>query len=114
MLTGECARYLVDFMEENATLRRFATLCWGPDEFLFATVIMNSPFRASVINNNYRYMDWSLGGANPKLLTMEDFGSLRSSDMLFARKFDMVVDSEVLDKIDTLIKQKPDGVAEAL
>jgi hypothetical protein len=51
---------------------------------------MNSPYRERVINNNYRYVDWSEQKAHPKVLDTGDFDKLKESSMMFARKFDVL------------------------
>jgi len=103
-LTRECARNLVDFIDAHPGLQRFAVFTWGSDEFLLATIIMNSPFRHTVVNDNHRYIDWSEGGANPKVLTVNDLEALLASPKLFARKFDPSVDTEILDMLDKHIR----------
>ncbi len=100
-ITGECARYVTKEALANEKLNSFLKYCWGTDEFLVATLIMNSPFRTQVENNNLRYIDWSEGNANPKILTKGDSCELKKSEMLFARKFDINIDWEILDEIDT-------------
>lgn len=99
-ITTDCARYLLQFMRENPVVKRFARFTWAPDEYLIPTLIMNSPFRESVIEENYRYIDWSRGGSNPKILTEQDFEPLKKSDKLLARKFDIRVDTGILDLLD--------------
>jgi hypothetical protein len=99
-ISSECAGYLVNFLESNKKLRRFIRFTWGPDEFVIPTLIMNSKFKQTVINDNFYYIDWSKGGANPKTLTVDDFDSLLSSDKMFARKFDIVKDPVILDMLD--------------
>jgi hypothetical protein len=102
-VSAEAAAYLIQFIERNSKLKRFMRFTWGSDEFLIATVLMNSPFKSKVLNNNLRYIDWSGGGANPKIFTTKDLDLLIQSDHFFARKFDMDVDSEILDMIDRRI-----------
>jgi hypothetical protein len=99
-ITPECAAYLVDFIEKDKKLRRFIRFTWGPDEFVIPTLVMNSPFKDSVINDNFYYIDWSAGGSNPKILRVEDYNKLMATDKFMARKFDIKVDSAILDKID--------------
>jgi hypothetical protein len=53
-----------------------------------------------MINNNLRFIDWSLGGASPKILTVKDVDHFSKSGKFFARKFDENIDSKVLDWID--------------
>lgn len=100
-ITGEAAKYIVDYMSEHPEIEKFFSKTWGPDEFLFNTILMNSPHKENVINNNFRYIDWSKGGSRPKVLTVQDYPSLAASDCLIARKFDVEVDSAILDKIDS-------------
>jgi Core-2/I-Branching enzyme len=99
-ITPECAAYLIDFIGKNKNLRRFIHFTWGPDEFVIPTLIMNSPFKDSVINDNFYYIDWTKGGANPKILDVADYAQLVSSDKMMARKFDILQDKEVLDMLD--------------
>lgn len=98
-----CASYMVDFMKENKKLKKFMAYTWGADEFLVASIVMNSPFRDQVINNNLRYITWVDGIANPRILIEGDLDGIKESDKLFARKFDIVIDEKVLDEIDSLI-----------
>jgi hypothetical protein len=101
-ITSDCARYIVQFIKEHPKISRFAKYTWAPDEYLIPTLIMNSPFKDSVIADNYRYLDWSKGGANPKILTAADFESLKKTDKLLARKFDIKVDTSILDMLDEI------------
>ncbi|MBF9236503.1 glycosyltransferase [Hymenobacter sp. BT683] len=96
----DCAAYLVNFLDSHAALRRFSRFTWGSDEFLVSTILLNSPLKDNIINNNYRYIDWSGGGANPKILTVADASKLAQSPNLFARKFDTAKDAEILNIID--------------
>jgi len=82
-LTPDCALYVADYVENIPTLRRFLKYTWGSDEFVFQTIIMNSPYKDTVINNNYRYIDWSAGGSRPKTLTTEDYEKIIATDDIF-------------------------------
>jgi hypothetical protein len=99
-LSSECAAYIVDFINSNKKLRRFIRFTWGPDEFLIPTLIMNSKFKETVINDNFYYIDWTKGGSNPKILSSDDYDLLISSDKLLARKFDFKQDTVILDLLD--------------
>jgi len=100
MLSPKAAMYVVNRVEKDRKLQQFLSLCWASDEFVFQTILMNSPIKNRVINNNYRYIDWSNGGASPKILNENDANSIFESEMLFARKFDMAKHSEILNLID--------------
>lgn len=102
-LSAECVEYIVNFIDSDKRLQRFIRLTWGPDEFLVPTLIMNSAFRETVVNNNFYYIDWSKGGVNPKTLTAGDYDVLLSSDKLLARKFDTAEDAGILDLLDKTI-----------
>ena len=100
VISAGAAKYLVNFVESNPKLNRFMQFTWGADEFLIATVLMNSPFKDKIANNNLRYIDWSEGGPHPKILAADDLDRLIESDKFFARKFDIDVDSRILDMLD--------------
>lgn len=99
-ITGECAAHLVNIFEKNKKLRNFLKYTWCSDEFVVATIIMNSDFRVSTVNNNLRYIDWSEQKASPKILRTADFDAINQSKMAFARKFDISVDESILNMID--------------
>jgi len=101
-LSADAAVYLHQFLAEGRH-RLFFKHTWAPDEFLVNTILMNSRFRDHIIDDNYRYIDRSCGGAHPKILTMADLPQLQNSNRLFARKFDMSIESRVLDSIDETI-----------
>jgi hypothetical protein len=96
----QCAKYILDYLKNNPNVVQFFKLTWASDEIIFQTILFNSPFRENMVNNNLRHIDWSKGGVNPKVLTMEDAPKLSASDRLFARKFDARVDSQILDYLD--------------
>jgi hypothetical protein len=104
-ISSDCAAYLVAKIQQDERIKQFFKFSWGADEFIIPSLIMSSTFKESVVNENYRYVDWSQGKARPKVLRVEDFDKIASSDMLFARKFDIEIDAEILDKVDTLIKR---------
>jgi hypothetical protein len=99
-LSPECAFYVMNFVESDPKLCRFLKYTWGSDEFVFQTVIMNSPWKDQVLNNNFRYIDWTNGGSNPKVLVTEDYEKIITSDTIIGRKFNAAVDANILDLID--------------
>lgn len=104
-ITPASAQYVVDYLKQNPKVRRFFRLSWGADEIAIQTILYNSPFKSKIVNNNYRYIDWSEQKASPKTLTMADADALINSPYLFARKFDLATQPEILDHLDsTFIK----------
>jgi hypothetical protein len=85
-------------------LARFFEHVWIPDEIFFPTLVLNSPLRDVVINDDLRYVDWSRPTA-PAIFGREDFEVLMASGKLFARKFDTTVDREILDLLDKRIDE---------
>jgi hypothetical protein len=105
-LSRECIAYIHDFLDHSRAFVRFFKYVNVPDELFFQTIVMNSPLRDTVVNDDLRYVEWrepeTAGG--PAVLGKGDFDKLRTAPDLFARKFDMSFDSEILDLIDREIR----------
>lgn len=101
MLSPETAMYVVNKVESDKKLVNFFCFSWASDEFVFQTILMNSTYKDKIVNNNYRYIDWSSGGPNPKMLDENDFEKIKASNMLFARKLDAVKSGKLFDLIDS-------------
>lgn len=109
-LTYECVKYVLDFVRSNKEFVRFFKYAFIPCETFFQTIVLNSPFARNAVGkisgaelgDDLRYLRWSKesGGWHPEILTKEDLEVLVQSDRLFARKFDIDVDSAILDLID--------------
>lgn len=84
---------------ERPDIVRFFERVDIPDEIFFQTIIMSSNLSETVVDDNLRYIDWSRG-PRPAVLGVDDLPALLGSTKLFARKFDVTVDPEVLDAID--------------
>jgi hypothetical protein len=102
MLNPESAMYVVNYVEKNPEIERFFKYTWGSDEFVFQTILVNSPYKNELVNNDYRYIDWSAGGAHPKVLTIADLEYLKNTDNLFTRKVNLESSAELLDALDDL------------
>ncbi len=103
------AKYIIKTLNKNDEHWQFYKYTWGSDEFLMNTILMNSPLRKTIVNENFHLIDRSLGGTRPKILTVQDFEMLKSSNKFFARKFDSKLDYKVLDMIDEqLLFQSPE------
>lgn len=125
MLTHDCAAYCLDFLEKNPGFRRFYRFTDSPDEMVFQTIILNSPFANSVRNYlqyrnnrkqvvaevlgkplgfcpyNYRYIDWhSPQRGFPATLNEENFEEMVESGALLARKLDPEKSRSLLNRID--------------
>ena len=76
------------------------------DELFVQTITFNSPeFQSRTSNFRTRLIDWKRG--KPYVWRIEDIPEIMRSDALFCRKFDMRVDSEIVNSIaDWLLKDK--------
>jgi hypothetical protein len=101
-ITSDSAQYVVDYLHNNPQVRRFFRFSWGADEIAIQTILYNSPFKNKIVNNNYRYIDWSEQKASPKTLTMSDADKLLNSPCLYARKFDPA-QPEIMDHLDKVL-----------
>jgi hypothetical protein len=99
-LSRECAEYVSEFVQQNKAFVRFFTYTSTPDELFFQTILLNSPFRDTLVNDDLRYIVFGPKQSHPNILGTHDFAEFMSTGDLFARKFDMTVDGQVLDLID--------------
>jgi hypothetical protein len=100
-LSRECVEYVLSFVEQNRKFVRFFRHVLIPEEIFFQTIVLNSPLKESLINDDLRYVHWPGDSpAHPAILREDDFESIAESSCLFARKFDTSVDAGVLDMID--------------
>ena len=102
-ISWEHVQYICDYWHNTPKLRSFIKLTWGPDEFIFQTILYNSSYRDAMVNNDLRYIDWSGGGVSPKTLTIDDLEALTTSGQYFARKFDITKDEKLLVAVDQFI-----------
>lgn len=102
-ISGECAEYVYSKRKFIKKLTRF-TVC--ADEMFLGTVIYDSPYWKQVYNpepswdGHMRYIDRIRNiGSSPHTFTIGDKKLIEESEMLFARKFDETVDSEIIEFI---------------
>lgn len=104
-MSAGCLGYILDLLEKNLRFRRFMQFTWGSDEFIFQTLVMNSSYKANVVNDNLLYLERAYGASHPNILTSCRLDAIRQSGKLFARKFDMAADALILDKIDGYLEE---------
>jgi len=96
-LSGKHVQYIYDFARANPPFVRFFHHVGVPDEIFFQTVLGNSPSATELRNQSLTFVEWYRPGAT---LISSDFENLRTSPLLFARKFDETVDPALLDRVD--------------
>jgi len=104
MLTKDCLYYLHKQIHSpvGKDLIKFLKHTNNSGEIFFHTILMNSMYKDSVINNDLRFIIWPAGG-HPYIFTSDDYKKIESSDCLFIRKVDTRIDSTILDLIDNKI-----------
>lgn len=105
-LPFECVQYVINFERKNdyRYLRFFRSTRYSMESY-FQTILANSPWINQMVNNDLHYIDWSNHKNHPEILTVDDFLKLMDSPKLFARKFDVTVNQDVLDMIDNQISR---------
>ena len=111
ILTNDSIKYIISEYHSKKILNKLKhTVCI--DEVFFQTILCNSKFKKNIINQNYRYIDWSdhmqgKNKGNPNILKEKDYQKIITSNNFFARKFDLKIDSKILDMLDNyIIKEK--------
>ena len=105
-LTMKSVKYLLDYTESHSDVVEFFRYSGCSDELYIQSVLLNSPFKEDMTNKIYRYFDWGDKGKSPKILTSEDFVTIKESKAWFARKLDINQDSKIFDMLDQLNKEK--------
>lgn len=99
-LPFDVARYIIKFLEENKWYKNFFENTYTPDEWFFHTLIMNSPYKSNVMDNNLLFLKWgeNFNDRNsPQNLTVNDIQIIEESNQYFARKFDEDIDNDVIE-----------------
>src|SRR5262249_36827496 len=104
-LPRKVVEHVDSYVRANPGYVRFFEHTLSPDELFFQTLILNSEFSDSVVNDHRLYLEWR-GGSNPATFTLADFERIVASDALFARKFDTGVDAGILDALDARIESR--------
>jgi hypothetical protein len=103
-LSRACVCALLERLGREPGLLRFFRSVACPDEMFFQTLVMNSPFRARVLGQNFRYVQWPENGArNPKVLDEADFERIAAAragrGAHFCRKIDSRASAGLLPRL---------------
>lgn len=104
--SDEFIKYALKYFDDHPDYLEFLKTVWCPDELVFNSLIMGSPFKDNIADGNLRYIDWAEGGANPKILRMEDLDLILNSDCFLARKFDNLIDPQIIKSLTQIISKK--------
>lgn len=99
-LRRRAALYLRDFLAAHPAVEKHYRRTIIPEESLVQTLLVNAG-TFDLVNDDLRFVDYSAAQAGrPRTLTVADLPALAGGGDHFARKFDLAVDREVLDRID--------------
>jgi hypothetical protein len=103
ILSRKFCEFLCDSPEVER-FKRFYQHTFIPDEGFFQTVIMNTSYEGTIVNDDKRTIVWVPVGIiklRPKDFTSKDTEFLLASQGLFARKFDETVDAKILSILES-------------
>ena len=108
-ITDKLANYVLSYEKE---IRKMYKYTLTADEMFLQTLVLNSEFKEKLYNQKFNddyssilyCIDWKRG--NPYVYKDEDFNELMNSKMLFARKFDINIDKNIILKIKNYILEK--------
>jgi hypothetical protein len=93
-------QFLTSKRERPALYRWFVQRTIVPDEGIFQTLLLNTP-SLTFDGPDIRYIRWDdRNSGSPAIFTRADFAELRNSGRFFARKFDVEIDTAILDMLD--------------
>ncbi len=99
-LNYACCNYVLNFLKENPNFLNKFKYTFCAEELFFQTIILNSPFKNDVVNDNLRYIDWEFRNGNiPAVLDESDFLKLIESKHLFARRFEYPTSISLINKL---------------
>ncbi|HEY2786255.1 MAG TPA: beta-1,6-N-acetylglucosaminyltransferase [Fimbriiglobus sp.] len=103
-LTIKCVEYILEYVARYSLYDRFFRYTFVPDEMYFHSIIANSPFSEFVTGESLTHVEWDSEKSRPKIIRLEDLNRLLDSKKLFARKFDIAEDCQVLDALKSAIE----------
>lgn len=105
ILTRNCCEFICNSPEVKK-FEAFYRNTLIADESFFQTVLMNTSFEGTIVNDDKRAIIWLPDGdikLRPKTLIAGDLNFLLKGENLFARKFDEKVDTSILDILESRI-----------
>jgi len=94
-LNRPAMQYVIKFLSEKPAFLKSFRYTYCADEIWLQSVLLNSSLK--IENNNMRYTSWEEHASHPKTLLISDLEALKSSEDLFARKFDADVDKDIIN-----------------
>lgn len=98
-------QYCVDFIEQNPNYEEMFKSGFCSDEFWMQTILCNSQYRTNIVNNNFRYINWTKKYSNyPGILDEDDYKNIKLGTYFFARKIDFSISEKLLKKLNLWVR----------
>ncbi len=94
------AEFLISYHDTHKDVAKFFRHIMLPDETYIQTILMNSPYKDDIINNNYRHIKFLGNTYHPMIFDKTHFDELKNNEAFFARKFSEKIDTEIIDLIE--------------
>ncbi|MBD8348940.1 beta-1,6-N-acetylglucosaminyltransferase [Dysgonomonas sp. HGC4] len=105
-LKRESVEHVFQYMNDHPKYLKRFNYSFCSEEIFFQTILLNSPMKETIINNNMRFIIWEERNGNfPANLDFSDYENIKNSEALFARKFEYPVSEALLDKIKSDISK---------
>lgn len=99
-ITHNALKYILENYNWNGWYDRLEDT-FVPDEMYFQTLLLNSPFKENVVNDNLRYILWEeKNGHLPAILDETNIADILSSNAIFARKVQNTISRKLIDYFD--------------
>ena len=107
VLNDTLSKQVLNFIKLNPEFLSYHSSSLLPDELFFQSIVgtilekkRNFSEEVKVNNENLHYIAWDNEKSHPKTLKLADFEKIRSSNKLFARKFDYIDSKTLVKKIN--------------
>ena len=97
-LNDKTARWIYNYLDRQPRYIKLFSHSLCPDECFFQTLVMNSPY-ADNVKPYLHYIKWEKGKSSPKTLTVSDYEGLKQTKKYIARKFDIDIDRQILERL---------------
>ena len=104
ILNHRCVQHIQSYVKKHPDFVEYYRSTMIPDESFFQTILLNSPC-LNICSDNLRYIVWE--PPYPAILQSKDFEAMTTSGKFFARKFDVTVDANILDRLDQHLSVTP-------
>ncbi|NTU53788.1 MAG: beta-1,6-N-acetylglucosaminyltransferase [Chlorobiaceae bacterium] len=103
-LDRECLEYAMGYAAAHPAFMKQFNHSFCSEEFFFQTVLMNSPFKEKIVNDDRRFIVWEFrDGSNPANLDQRDVEQVLASPAYFMRKISYPESASLVDAVDHMV-----------